>query len=148
MVTGLSWHSRLRGDSPRRYDPAMTGRPATLIAAAVMLIVIGISGVAAGADFLALPASDLGSDVIRAGLAMGALIAGYGAAATIAGIGVVLRRRWAWWLGVATMLGGLGLLVFLLAMVRSLDAVVAFGIIVWGVTLALLLAPATRRGVR
>ena len=81
----------------------MMGRPPTLIGAAVMLLLIGISGLAAAADFLGLPGrSDLGADVVGAGVGMGLLIGAYSAAATVAGIGVIGLQRWAWWLGVAT----------------------------------------------
>ena len=111
-----------------------------------MLLVIGVSGVAAGAAFFALPGRpDVGADVLRAGVGVGLLMGGYGAAAVIAGIGIIAGRRWAWWLAVVTILGGLALLGVSITIVGSLDPVLTFGVAVWGVTVALLVAPPTRR---
>ena len=128
----------------------MSDRPPTLVTAAVLLVVIGISGLFAAAGLFAVVprAGELGSNVVGAGIGVGLVIGAYALAATIAGVGLAARRVWAWWIGVVTIAVGLGLLGVSIALAGTLDAVLSFGVAVWGVTLAGVLAPATRHNVR
>jgi hypothetical protein len=118
----------------------VTERPFPLALAAVLLLVIGLSGLGVGIMFtqaMAVPG------VPSTGLQIGLGIAGYGLLATISGIGLLGRRRRFWWLAVATIGAGLAFQIWLVA-IASLDPVFATGIVVWGVTLSCLIAPATR----
>jgi hypothetical protein len=123
----------------------VTDRPSTLLLAAVLLLIIGLSGLAAGVTIVAAMAN--GPVVPFAGVGIGLGVAGYGVLATVAGIGLLGRHRSFWWLAVATIGSGLTLLVGLIA-IASLDPVFATGLVIWGVTLACLLAPATRAALR
>lgn len=129
----------------------MRNRPPTLIAASSLLVVIGISGLFAAAGLIAVGvradevAPAMATDVTRGGLAVGLIMAAYALAAAIAGFAVMARRRAGWWLGVATIALGLGLLGLSLALVQTLDPILTGGVVIWGVALVLLLAPATRR---
>lgn len=121
---------------------AMPGRPTSLLLATVLLLVIGLSGASVGVTLITAMAS--APDVPSTGIGIGAGIAGYGAVAAIAGIGVLLRWRPGWWLGLATIVAGLLFLTWLIVALGGLDAVFAFGLVVWAVTLVCLLAPPTR----
>ena len=126
----------------------MTARPISLILAAGLLILIGLSGMAAGGDLLATAKSgaEVAADVKFAALALGSTIASYGFAASLAGVGLVLLRRWAWRLGLVIVVIGLALLV--VAIVDSrLDTLFGFGLALWGATFACLVAEATRNAV-
>jgi hypothetical protein len=124
----------------------MTARPMTLIVAALFLLLIGASGMAAGGGLLGvgLNTDAVPGDVRQAGLELGALIAGYGFATLLAGVGVLLRRRWAWRIGLIAMLVGLLALGAALSAVGQLDPILLFGIVIWGVAFACLLARSTR----
>jgi len=129
-------------------DVAMTARPISLILAAGLLILIGLSGMAAGGDLMATAKSgpEVASDVRFAALALGSAIGSYGFAASLAGVGLVLLRRWAWRLGLVLVVAGLVLLV--VAIVASgLDQVFEFGLAIWGATLACLVVRTTRDAV-
>ena len=122
----------------------MTERPFPLALAAVLLLVIGLSGLGVGITItqaMSAPA------VPATGLQIGLGIAGYGLLATISGIGLLGRRRRFWWLAVATIGAGLAFQIWLVA-ISGLDPVFATGIVVWGVTLSCLIAPATRAALR
>jgi hypothetical protein len=126
----------------------MTARPISLILAAGLLILIGLSGLAAGSDLLATAKSgpEVASDVRFAALALGSTIGSYGFAAAVAGIGLVLLRRWAWRLGLVLVIAGLVLLVVAIVAAGP-DRVFTFGLAIWGATFACLLATATRDAV-
>lgn len=117
----------------------MSGRPFPAVVAAVLLLVIGISGLSAGVALIAAMGS--ARDVPPVGVGIGAAIGTYSALTTGAGVGLLLRRHAAWWLAVLTIGAGLLFLVGMVAVVlRTLDPVFAFGIVVWSVTLACLVA--------
>jgi hypothetical protein len=118
----------------------VTERPFPLSLAAVLLLFIGLSGLGVGVTItqaMSAPA------VPVTGVEIGLGIAGYGLLATISGIGLLGRRPRFWWLAVATIGAGLAFQVGLVA-ITSLDPVFATGIVIWGVTLSCLVAPATR----
>ncbi|MBA2718702.1 MAG: hypothetical protein H0U52_05555 [Chloroflexi bacterium] len=125
----------------------MTQRPISLTLAAALLILIGLSGLMAGGGLLwgAMNGSAVASDVRRAGLGMGSLIAAYALAAAMAGTGLVLGRRWAWRLGLVVSVVGLVALGAAMAGLGDLDAFLLVGVAIWGATAACLFAPATRR---
>jgi len=128
----------------------MAGRPITLILAAALLLLIGVSGVLAGAGFLEMAAqrpAGVSPDVLQAGIAIGGAMDAYGLAAVLGGMGILTFRRWAWLLAVAVVLIGLvflGVAVFLV----GLEPVLTTGVVIWGATLALLVVPSTRRAIR
>ena len=126
----------------------MTARPISLILAAGLLILIGLSGMAAGGDLLATAKSgaEVASDVKFAALALGSTIASYGFASSLAGVGLVLLRRWAWRLGLVLVVIGLVLLVVAILASR-LEPLFEFGLAIWGAALACLVARATRDAV-
>ncbi len=127
---------------------AVIQRSASLTWAAVLLLLIGGSGIAVGASFLGAAGSGpvLGVDIRSAALGLAAGIGGYGLAAFVAGVGLFRLRRWAWWLGVAVAAIGLVVLGFALQAAGA-DLIIGFGVALWGLVLALLLAPATRQAV-
>ena len=122
----------------------MTARPPSLILATFLLIFIGVSGVGAGGELLA----------VASGEAVGALIGGgiaaYGFACVAAAIGIFQLRRWGWWLALGSIVIGLAILLWIqIILIGSApDSVSALGLIVWGLTLVLLLAPSTRNAIR
>ena len=126
----------------------MSARPVSLILAAGLLILIGLSGMAAGGSLLSLVPDSAGmtSDVRAAGLTIGTVIAAYGLVSVFAGVALLMLRRWAWRIGM--MVAMLGLVVLVVALVASgPDVAVLFGIAVWGATLACLVSQDTRRAV-
>ena len=123
----------------------MDGRPLPQLAAAFLLLVIGGSGLAAGVTITM--AMTKASTIPLPGIEIGSGVALYGGLTAIAGFGLILRRRWSWLLGVATIVGG-GLFLVGLVVVLGGDEVFSFGIALWGVTLTCLLAPATRASLR
>jgi hypothetical protein len=122
----------------------MDGRPQPLSAAIILLLLIGVSALGVGVT-IATAMTNAGTPLT--GLGIGAGIALYGGLAALAGVGLIWRRRWSWWLGVATIAVGTLLLVGLMVYVGG-DEVFALGVAIWGVTLACLLAPATRASIR
>jgi len=123
--------------------PALPARPASLVFAVVLLAIMGVSGSAVGIELVSV------ADGTTTGAAIGSGIAGYGLACLVAAIGVVLRRRWGWWLGLTSIVVGLGVQAWIqLIAGGGLDPVTGFGLVVWGLTLGLLLAPSTRAGAR
>ena len=125
----------------------MAGRPITLILAAALLLLIGVSGVLAGAGFLGMAVqrpAGVSADVLQAGIAIGGAMGAYGLAAVLGGMGILAFRRSAWLLAVAVVLIGLvflGVAVFL----GGLEPVLTTGVVIWGATLGLLVVPTTRR---
>jgi hypothetical protein len=134
----------------------MTARPTTLVLGSALLVVIGLSGLAAGAGFLMLLApqsSEAASltripGVVQSGLLIGAIMAAYALAALVSGVGTWIGRRWAWLLGIVTILAGLGILAYCIVLLGGPDPILDFGVVIWAVTLACLLAPSTRRTLR
>lgn len=126
----------------------MTQRPISLILAAGLLLLIGASGMAVGGSLLGAAGNgdSFGVDLRPAALALGTGIAAYGFVAVFAGVGLLLLRRWGWRVGVGIVVAGLVPQGFALVAAGP-DAVIAFGIAIWGVTLACLIAPDTRRAV-
>jgi len=122
----------------------MAGRPPTMLAAIGLLILIGVSGIGAGGGLLSVTgSSDAAADVRGAALLMGSGIAGYGIACAFAAAGIWSRARWGWPLGVVA--AGVGLILLIVAtIIAGPDSILALGLVVWGLTLACLLAPATR----
>ena len=122
----------------------MTGRPPTMLTAIGLLVLIGVSGIGAGGGLLSLTGSSgAAADVRGAALAMGSAMAGYGIACAFAAAGIWSRARWGWPLGVVAVIVGLVLLIVATA-IAGPDSILALGLVVWGLTLACLLAPATR----
>ena len=125
----------------------MAGRPITLILAAALLLLIGVSGVLAGAGFVGMAVqrpAGVSADVLQAGIAIGGAMGAYGLAAVLGGMGILAFRRSAWLLAVAVVLIGLvflGVAVFL----GGLESVLTTGVVIWGATLGLLVVPTTRR---
>lgn len=122
----------------------MDGRPQPLSAAIVLLVLIGVSGLGVG---LTITSGMLSAGTPLIGVGIGLGIAVYGGLAALAGVGLIWRRRWSWWLGVVTILAGELFLVWLIVLVGG-DGVFAFGVAIWGVTLVCLVAPATRAEIR
>ena len=134
----------------------MTARPTTLVLGSALLLVIGVSGMAAAAGFLMLlappssEAANLGRapGVVQSGALVGGIIAAYALAALVAGIGTWTGRRWAWLLGIATILVGLGILAYCIVLLGGPDPILDLGVVIWAVTLACLVAAPTRRTLR
>jgi hypothetical protein len=122
----------------------MTGRPIGLLIAAVLLVVIGVSGLLAGLELLAVGASDAGRE--PAAIAIPGGIVAYGAAAIVAGCWVLARRRWAHRLALVTIAFGLVVLAWQTTLLGP-DPVTLFGVALWGCLLVLLLLPAVRAAV-
>jgi len=119
-------------------------QPPTLAAAAILNVIIGLSGLVVGLTlFVAIPAMAAASDVgFGAELVFGVPL--YGLAATLGGIGT-WRRLWVGWT-LAVVVDGLGLAVLIWAVTLvGPDGVLLFGVVVWTLTLVLLAAPQTRR---
>jgi len=134
----------------------MTARPTTVVLGSALLLVIGVSGMAAAAGFLMLlappssEAANLGraSGVVQSGALVGGIMAAYALAALVAGIGTWTGRRWAWLLGIATILVGLGILAYCIVLLGGPDPILDLGVVIWAVTLACLVAAPTRRTLR
>ena len=122
----------------------MTTRPFTLVLAAILLFIIGVSGVGAGGELLAV------ATAAATGALIGGGIAGYGLACIAAGIGLLQLRLWGWWLAIGSLLAGLAILTWiqLILIGAAPDSVSGVGFVVWSVTLVLLLAPGTRNAIR
>ncbi|HEX2756598.1 MAG TPA: hypothetical protein VHM48_14110 [Candidatus Limnocylindrales bacterium] len=126
----------------------MLARPISLILAAGLLILIGLSGMAAGGGLLSTIAngSSTTADVRAAALAFGTTMAVYGFAAVLAGVGLLIFRRWAWRLGLLLSVVGLVLLTGA-QLAAGPDLILGFGVAVWVTTFVCLVAPDTRRAV-
>jgi hypothetical protein len=125
----------------------MSARPVTLILAAGLLILIGVSGIAAAAELVGI-ATGGGSSVPGVEpltILIAAALGAYGCGLVLAGIALLLLRRWAWWLGVALIAVGVMALLAPMLVNRSVDQVLSLGVATWGATLVLLLVPDTRR---
>ena len=127
------------------YDAvAMTSRPISLILATGLLILIGVSGIGVGGELLS----------VASGVATGALIGGgiaaYGFACVIAGIGMFRLNRWGWLLALGMVMVGLAVLLWMeiILIGAAPDSVSIVGLVIWGLTLVLLLTPATRNAIR
>ena len=119
-------------------------QPITLAAAAILNVIIGLSGLAVGLTLVAaLPAMAAASDVAF-GDGIVIVIPLYGLAATLGGIGT-WRRSWVGWTLAAAADGlGLGVLIWAMTLIGP-DPVLLFGAVVWTLALVLLAAPQTRR---
>ena len=129
---------------------AMAGRPLTLIYAALLLFIIGASGVAAGGSLIGAVGNGggtLAEDVRAAGTGMGTAIAAYGFFAVFAGAGLILLKRWGWRLGLGLIVAGL-LLQLGIVVGIGWDPVIGFGAILWTITFACLVLPSTRAALR
>ncbi len=124
----------------------MIRRPRALLIAAVLLIVIGVSGLLVGLELLAVggPVTTEGDP---AAVAIPAGIAAYGVAAIVGGFGVFRRRYWAYRLALLTIAVGLVELTWQTTLL-GLDSITLFGVAVWGLVLVLLLLPDVRAAVR
>ena len=105
--------------------------------AIVLLLVEGLSGAWVG---ITLVTGVAGSAGLGSSLAVPLGVLGYGLALVAGAVGILLGRRPGWILAVVAVLVGLGLLVVLLAVVGFDDAVLLGGVVIWGITLAALLA--------
>ena len=123
---------------------ARPARPTSLGFAAVLLAVVGVSGLAVGIQLLSVAAGTISGFAIAVGVGI------YGLACFVSAVGLFFLRRGGWWLGLAAIVVGLGVLVWiqLIFIAADLDPVIGFGLVVWGVTLALLLVPGTGAAVR
>ena len=128
----------------------MRVRPLTLALGAALLVLIGASGLMVGIGLvLSAVQNRTGlAEVQRAGFVTGAVFSLYSAPALLAGVGLLLGRRWGWWLGLADLLVGLAILGYTLTLVDGLDPILMFGLVLWLITVGLLLAPATRAALR
>ena len=127
----------------------MTARPVTLILAAGLLILIGGSGFAAAAGLLGVAIGGAASvpGVEPLTLVIGAVLGAYGCGLVLAGIALLIFRRWGWWLGITLIAVGILALVATILVGRSPDPVLLFGVAVWGVTFVVLVLPQTRRAI-
>jgi hypothetical protein len=127
----------------------MTARPISLMFAAGLLMLIGVSGMAAGGGLLGAAA---GRGPAQPGLGqvatIGVAMAAYGFAAVFAGVALLLFRHWAWRLGVFLIVIGLAGLVAVTIAVGAFDPILLFGVAIWGANLWFLMAPATRIAVQ
>jgi hypothetical protein len=126
----------------------MSARPISLILAAGLLLLIGLSGMAVGGQLLGAAGNGdvSGVDIRGAALGLGTTIAAYGFLSVVAAVGLLTLRRWGWRVGVVmTVLGLVGL--GSAAAAGGLDPILGFGVVLWGATLACLLASETRRAV-
>jgi hypothetical protein len=118
----------------------VTARPITLLVAAGLLILIGVSGFAVGVELMGVFAPSTTS------VGIAAAVGGYGLAAVVSGVALALLRRWGWWLALVIIGIGIAVLAGIQAaeIGSGVDSVILTGFVVWGVTLALLVAPPTR----
>ena len=119
-------------------------RPPTLAAAAILNVIIGLSGLAVGLTLLAALPSVAASANSLAGAQILVGIPLSGLAATLGGIGTWQRSRVGWALALAVDGLGLAVLVWAITLVGP-AGVFAFGVVVWTLALVLLAAPQTRR---
>ena len=122
----------------------MTTRPYSLVFAAALLVFIGVSGVGAGLELLAVAAGE------PTGALIGGGIAAYGLACVAAGIGTFQLRRWGWLLALGSIAVGLGVLLWIQVLLigSAPDSVSLVGFVVWALTFVLLVVPSTRGAIR
>jgi hypothetical protein len=122
----------------------MTTRPYSLVFATVLLVFIGVSGVGAGLELLAVATGE------PTGALIGGGIAAYGLACVAAGIGTFQLRRWGWLLALGSIALGFGVLLWIQVLLigASPDSVSLVGFLAWGLTLVLLVVPSTRSAIR
>jgi hypothetical protein len=118
-------------------------RPATLEAAALANVMIGVSGLAVGLTLFAAMAAAAVSSGALVGIPLILSIPAYGALATAGGIGLWRRSRLGWRVALVADLIGLGVLLWALTLSEG-DAVIVGGLVIWGLAVALLVAPPTR----
>jgi hypothetical protein len=120
-------------------------QPITLAAAAILNVIIGLSGLFVGLTLVVALPNMAGTDVAFGDeFVIVFVIPLYGLAATLGGIGT-WRRFWiGWTLAAAVDALGLGVLIWAVTLVGP-DGVLLFGVVVWTLTLLLLAAPQTRR---
>ena len=119
-------------------------QPMTLVGAAILNVIIGLSGLVVGLTMVAAVPGVAASSDMLVGVEIVFAIPIYGLAATLGGIGT-WRRSWVgWMLAVAVDALGLGVLIWLITLARP-DGVLLFGVAVWTLALVLLAAPQTRR---
>jgi hypothetical protein len=116
----------------------------TLVGAAILNVIIGLSGLVVGLTMVAAVPGVAASSDMLVGVEIVFAIPIYGLAATLGGIGT-WRRSWVGWtLAVAVDALGLGVLIWLITLARP-DGVLLFGVAVSTLALVLLAAPQTRR---
>jgi hypothetical protein len=120
----------------------MAGRPTLSLIGAALLMVVGLSGSAAGVTILQSMLATAPAE--QTGMAIAIGILGYGLVLAAGGVGVFLGRRWGWWLGTIGIAIGLAGLIAL-TLITRLDPVFGFGLGLWTFTLVCLVAPSTRR---
>lgn len=111
--------------------------------AAALLVVIGLSGLFVGLELLVAGYARSG-DPAPAAIAIPAAIGAYGVAAVAAGIGLYVRRRWAYPLALVTIAVGLAELGWQTTLL-GLDPVTLVGLALWAFVLVLLLVSRLRR---
>lgn len=120
-------------------------RPAALWLAAVLLLVMGVSGLLVGVELLSVAGSHAtGTELVAFAIAAGILA--YGGAALVAGAGIFRLHRWAHRLALVVLAIGIVELGWQ-AWLIGFEAVTLFGLGYWVLVLALLLAPAVRAAV-
>ena len=119
-------------------------QPMTLVGAAILNVIIGLSGLVVGLTMVAAVPGVAASSDMLVGVEIVFAIPIYGLAATLGGIGT-WRHSWVGWTLAVTVDGlGLGVLIWLVTLARP-DGVLLFGVAVWTLALVLLVAPPTRR---
>lgn len=127
----------------------MNPRPFPLLIAASLLLVIGLTGLAAGGGLLgvALNTGSQSQGAADLGMAFGSMIAAYGFVTVLAGAALLLLRRWAWKLGIITVVIGMFTLGNAVVASELTIPVLGVGLGVWLATFVLLVLPATRAAV-
>jgi hypothetical protein len=121
--------------------------PIAAVIAVGLLALIGLSGIAAGLELLANLGAAAGGTPWT-GIAIGVGIAGYGAIAALAAVGIWRGSRRAWWAAVGTIVAGIVVLAAASRLVGAIDEVFAGGVLLWSTVLVALLAPGTRARLR
>ena len=133
---------------------APVARPVSLVLAAALHLVIGLSGMAVGASLLSAAAdSGLASVGISPNdaIALRAIVVGillYGALEVVAAIGIWRRAVWGWTMALVVDLAGLVVLGWTLAIAGIGDPVLLSGIAIWSIAVALLVVRPTRAALR
>ena len=115
----------------------MATRPAILLVAVGLLLLIGLSGVLVGGGLVAAlagsPRATTTGYLIFGGITL------YGLVVTAAGLGLAVGRGWGWPLAIASIVLGLVILVVLLGITGWRDGVIGGGIGIWAASLITLL---------